>query len=106
MKDLRVVAQKGNVEERAKRKRKADAPPQLTAKQLKKIDRDGRRELLLGTEVLIGELETLRQERKINILERLPQRDFSVWSIGNQWSKEKDEWAYPPIKVRARKKKD
>ena len=35
---------------------------------------------------------------------RLPKRDFSVWSIGNQWSKDKDHWAYPPIEVKARKK--
>ena len=46
-----------------------------------------------------------KSKRKRNILERLPQRDFSVWSIGNQWSKDKDHWAYPPIKITARKKK-
>ena len=96
LKDPRVVAQKENIEERSKRKRKG-GDEQLTAKQLKKIDRNGRRESLLGTEVLTGEMETLRQERKRNILERLPKRDFSVWSIGNQWSKEKDEWTYPPL---------
>ena len=103
LKDPRVVAHKVNVEEGAKRKRKGDA--QLTAKQLKKIDRDGWRESLLGIEVLTGKMETLRQERKRKILERLPKRDFSVWSIGNQWSKERDLWAYPPIKITARQKK-